>query len=90
MIGRHPRNVEARDCWNTPHRFVRHDANRFCAAQVLDSMAGDLQGPALASLLCNRALCYQKMDLHRKALKVEISQPAWVPQPPRAGFEITC
>lgn len=43
--------------------------------QVLDSMAGEAQGPALASLLCNRALCYQKMDLHRKALKVRAYRP---------------
>ena len=37
---------------------------------MLDSMAEGAEGVALASVLCNRALCYQKMDLHRKALKV--------------------
>lgn len=33
-------------------------------------MAEGAEGVALASVLCNRGLCYQKMDLHRKALKV--------------------
>ena len=41
-----------------------------CMQQVLDSMAEGAEGVALASVLCNRALCYQKLDLHRKALKV--------------------
>ena len=41
-------------------------------SQVLDSMAEGAEGVALASVLCNRALCYQKMDLHRKALRVSL------------------
>jgi len=45
-------------------------SNTLVHAQVLDSMAEGAEGVALASVLCNRALCYQKMDLHRKALRV--------------------
>ena len=40
--------------------------------QGLDNMAEGAEGVALASVLCNRGLCYQKMDLHRKALKASL------------------
>lgn len=33
-------------------------------------MARGKEGPEMASILCNRALCYYRMDLPRKALKV--------------------
>jgi len=52
--------------------FEAKELNKDFAAQILDSMAEGAEGAALTSVLCNRALCYQKMDLHRKALRVSL------------------
>ena len=41
-------------------------------------MAEGAEGVALASVLCNRGLCYQKMDLHRKALKASLLSQYYV------------
>ena len=40
----------------------------------LDVSASQEDGPVLSNLLCNRAYCFQQLDLQRKALKVQSEQ----------------